>query len=210
MDGDDLGSINPNDISTMSVLKDASAAAIYGSRGANGVVVITTKGGNINQAPRISFSAKVGYGDKPDDPYDMMNAEQKNQYEEELGISWSDAEKTGILDGLDGYERILGRLNYTTQMTDKLKVGTNMTVSYSTSTEPRDRNNVQNPFSAMYSYSPYETVFRRDGDDNILLDDNGDPVYNLTHQGFQILEAIKNNPEEERNIRAFGGILFVY
>ena len=255
LDGDDLGSINPNDIATMSVLKDASAAAIYGSRGANGVVVITTKGGNINQAPRISFSAKVGYGDKPDDPYDMMNSAQKIQYEEELGISWSDAEKaqylaydhdwqddilktakiqsynlsaaggsdkstyymsigydenTGIVDGLDGYERISGRLNYTTQMTEKLKVGTNMAVSYSTSAEPRDRNNVQNPFSAMYSYSPYETVFRRDGDDNILLDDNGDPVYNLTHQGFQILEAIKNNPEEERNIRAIGGIHFDY
>ena len=210
LDGDDLGSINPNDIATMSVLKDASAAAIYGSRGANGVVVITTKGGNINQAPRISFSAKVGYGDKPDDPYDMMNSAQKIQYEEELGISWSDAEKaqylaydhdwqddilktakiqsynlsaaggsdkstyymsigydenTGIVDGLDGYERISGRLNYTTQMTEKLKVGTNMAVSYSTSAEPRDRNNVQNPFSAMYSYSPYETVFRRDGDE---------------------------------------------
>jgi len=260
LDGDDLGSINPNDIATMSVLKDASAAAIYGSRGANGVVLITTKTGKLNQAPRISFSARVGYGNKIDDPYDMMNAEQKIQYEESLvqygkGQTWSDTDKafalindhdwqddilktakiqsynlsaaggsetstyymslgydenTGIVDGLDGYERISGRLNYTTQMTKKLKVGTNMAVSYSTSAEPRDRNNVQNPFSAMYSYSPYETVYSRDDDNAVVLDDNGDPVYNGTHQGFQILEAIKNNPEEERNIRTIAGINLDY
>jgi TonB-linked SusC/RagA family outer membrane protein len=260
LDGDDLGSINPNDIATMSVLKDASAAAIYGSRGANGVVVITTKTGNINQAPRISFSAKIGYGEKTDDPYDMMNAEQKIEYEESLvpygkGQLWSDAEKavalenghdwqddilktskiqsysisaaggtdkstyylslgydenTGIVEGLDGYERISGRLNHMTQMTNKLQVGTNIAVSYSTSAEPRDRNNVQNPFSAMYSYSPYETVYERDSDNNIVVDANGEPVYNGTHQGFQVLEAIKNNPDEERNIRAIGGFNIDY
>ena len=260
LDADDLGSINPNDIATMSVLKDASAAAIYGSRGANGVVVITTKTGNINQAPRISFSARVGYANKIDDTYEMMNTEQKIQYEESLvqygkGRTWSDEVKaialkndhnwqddilktskiqsynlsaaggsenstyymslgydknTGIISDLDGYERISGRLNYTTQMNEKLKVGSNMAVSYSTSAEPRDRNNVQNPFSAMYAYSPYETVYSRDEDNVIKLDANGDPVYNLTHQGFSILEALNNNTEEKRNIRAIGGLNLDY
>jgi iron complex outermembrane receptor protein len=54
-----LNFINPNDIASMEILKDASAAAIYGSRGANGVVLITTKRGQ-SGAPKIDFNAGVG------------------------------------------------------------------------------------------------------------------------------------------------------
>ncbi len=54
-----LNFINPNDIASMDVLKDASATAIYGSRGANGVVIITTKRGQ-SGAPRIEFNTSVG------------------------------------------------------------------------------------------------------------------------------------------------------
>jgi len=55
-----LADINPADIESIEVLKDASATAIYGSRGANGVVIITTKQGSYNQKPKISFEALVG------------------------------------------------------------------------------------------------------------------------------------------------------
>jgi iron complex outermembrane receptor protein len=54
-----LNFINPNDIASMEVLKDASAAAIYGARGANGVVIITTKRGR-DGAPRVEFNSTVG------------------------------------------------------------------------------------------------------------------------------------------------------
>ncbi|MEN9950995.1 MAG: hypothetical protein RLY85_1747 [Bacteroidota bacterium] len=57
--GNPLNFINPNDIASMEILKDASAAAIYGSRGANGVILITTKKGQ-SGAPRIEFNAGVG------------------------------------------------------------------------------------------------------------------------------------------------------
>ena len=53
---DNINSINPNDIETISILKDAASAAIYGSRGAAGVILITTKRGGKNEAPVISFS----------------------------------------------------------------------------------------------------------------------------------------------------------
>lgn len=53
-----LSTLNPNDIETFSVLKDASAAAIYGSRGSNGVIIITTKKG-ASGAPRFSFGSKA-------------------------------------------------------------------------------------------------------------------------------------------------------
>lgn len=63
-----LSSINPNDIEKITVLRDAAAAAIWGAYSGNGVIVITTKKGKYNQAPRVSFSSTLISGDKPD-PY---------------------------------------------------------------------------------------------------------------------------------------------
>jgi TonB-linked SusC/RagA family outer membrane protein len=59
LNGVDINTINPNDIATVSVLKDASAAAIYGSRAANGVILITTKKGSVG-APRLSYNGYLG------------------------------------------------------------------------------------------------------------------------------------------------------
>lgn len=59
-----LGYINPDDIESISVLKDASAAAIWGSRAANGVIVITTKTGKKSKEPNVSFSSTTTMGDK--------------------------------------------------------------------------------------------------------------------------------------------------
>lgn len=55
--GNPLAMINPNDIETFTILKDASATAIYGSRASNGVVIITTKKGTTNTKPKFSFSS---------------------------------------------------------------------------------------------------------------------------------------------------------
>jgi TonB-linked SusC/RagA family outer membrane protein len=52
--------INPSDIQSIEVLKDAEATALYGSRGANGVILITTKRGNFDQAPKVNFNASYG------------------------------------------------------------------------------------------------------------------------------------------------------
>ncbi|MHA6247383.1 SusC/RagA family TonB-linked outer membrane protein [Pontibacter sp. CAU 1760] len=60
--GNPLDNINPNDIESIQVLKDASAAAIYGSRGANGVVIITTKSGKSGKA-QISFNTYTGWNE---------------------------------------------------------------------------------------------------------------------------------------------------
>ena len=58
--GDPLNFINPQDIESMDVLKDASATAIYGSRGANGVIIITTKKGKAGTSS-LGFSSNVGF-----------------------------------------------------------------------------------------------------------------------------------------------------
>jgi len=70
-----LNQMNPNDIENMSVIKDASAAAIYGTKAAFGVILITTKSGKFNQKGKISYSYDVLWS-TPSALPDIMNAEQ--------------------------------------------------------------------------------------------------------------------------------------
>lgn len=72
---DGLDFLNPNDIETINVLKDAASAAIYGSRGANGVVLITTKGGKRNQSGAISYDAYYGI-QRPGRLLDLLDARE--------------------------------------------------------------------------------------------------------------------------------------
>lgn len=62
-DDGSLNKLNPNDIESVSILKDASTAAIYGSRASNGVIVVTTRGGKKNQRPVVRLSGQVGFQD---------------------------------------------------------------------------------------------------------------------------------------------------
>jgi TonB-linked SusC/RagA family outer membrane protein len=78
--GTTIRDFSPNDIETLQVLKDASAAAIYGSRAANGVVIITTKQGRKNEAMRIDYKGYVGFDQVQKGVYDIMDASQYRQY----------------------------------------------------------------------------------------------------------------------------------
>ena len=78
--GTTIRDFSPNDIETLQVLKDASAAAIYGSRAANGVVIITTKQGKKNQTMKIDYSGYVGYDQVQKGVYDVMDSYQYGQY----------------------------------------------------------------------------------------------------------------------------------
>lgn len=82
--GNAIAGVNPRDIETITVLKDASATAIYGSRAANGVIVVTTKKGKIGE-PKISYSGsvtanrRVGYGDLR-----LMNSGERIKLSQEI------------------------------------------------------------------------------------------------------------------------------
>jgi len=78
-------SINPNDIASVDVLKDASAAALYGSRGAAGVIVVTTKRGKSGKM-KLGFSTQQGVKFKPEFGYDPMNSAQLLDAQEKLGV----------------------------------------------------------------------------------------------------------------------------
>lgn len=71
-----LNSLNPNDIESISVLKDASAGALYGSRGANGVVIVTTKRGAADDQVSIDLTARIGVNSMAIRPYETLDARE--------------------------------------------------------------------------------------------------------------------------------------
>lgn len=81
----DLSSLNPNDIESMQVLKDASSAAIYGAQAANGVIVITTKKGTRSGQPKLTYDGYFGI-QKTGKRYDVLNSMDR------LNLEW-DAKK---------------------------------------------------------------------------------------------------------------------
>lgn len=83
-----LMTLNPDDIESVTVLKDASASAIYGSRAANGVIVITTKKGTTG-APKLTFGSSVGFS-KAAKQLDVLSAEEYRKAASDLGITIDD------------------------------------------------------------------------------------------------------------------------
>ena len=80
----DLNDLNPEDIESITVLKDASSTAIYGARGANGVILVTTRqgGGNLSR-PNVSFHANIGFNQLPG-KLDIMNASEFARYRNDV------------------------------------------------------------------------------------------------------------------------------
>lgn len=253
VDAGEFSALNAADVESVTVLKDGAAAAIYGVRGGNGVVVVTTKKGSKSGKTKFQVNNSFGFTTRIDDPYRMMNAAEKIAYEEQLGegpafgvtpqekdlllsydhdwkndilrdgylqnfdlsisggnekmtnyLSVGYNKNTGIIDGMKGYDRITGRFASDFQATDNIKLGMSIGASYETNTMPRDRNNSQNPFKAMYDYNPYETVYERDPVTGaVVVDENGVPVYSPTNDGLNIVEAIRNNTADDRYLRAY-------
>ena len=83
----DFNTINPADIESLSVLKDASSTSIYGARAANGVIVITTKRGRMSDRPRIEYRMQLGFSQADASKWDLMNTEERIRYEKEVGMS---------------------------------------------------------------------------------------------------------------------------
>lgn len=96
VDEDGFRSINQNDIATFTILKDAAATSIYGNRGANGVIVITTKKGRYNQKLQFRYSSQFGFSELQPVNIEKMNSRQllnwQRQYDAGFGADMSDAE----------------------------------------------------------------------------------------------------------------------
>ncbi len=123
--GTTIRDFSPNDIETIQVLKDASAGAIYGSRAANGVVIITTKGGKKDQPLKVDYKGYFGIDQIRKDVYDVMDADQYSRY---LGIAAYNAGipvPGGYSLGSDGYYHFCDDTN-TNWLDEAFKTGTRM------------------------------------------------------------------------------------
>lgn len=84
---DVFNALNPSDIASVTVLKDASSTAIYGSRAANGVIVLTSKKGKMGEKPTVRIGAMFGVSNMINSGTKMMNAQQYMQFQEMLDPS---------------------------------------------------------------------------------------------------------------------------
>ena len=206
--GNSLSTINFADVESIEVLKDASATALYGSRAANGVVLITTKRGRFGQRPQFDFGFSIGMREPIDLP-DMLNAQQYqeivNEARTNVGLDafdpssfggedtdWLDAvfrdatvqrwnfslrggnqssryfasfsidDQEGTLDGT-GFQRLSGRLNLDSRVSDKLTFGTSTTVSLTTENVQANDNFIIGPYVVAMRSRPDLPIRREDG-----------------------------------------------
>lgn len=97
--GNTLANLNPGDIESITVLKDAAAASVYGSRAANGVILITTKRGRAGQPTRVNFRTRAGFSQKANDnDYRFMSPDEIYSYNRQAIVnSGFDPETYGVI-----------------------------------------------------------------------------------------------------------------
>jgi len=241
--------INPNDIASIEVLKDASATSIYGSRGANGVVIISTKRGKEGK-PQITYDSQFGFS-KMARKIPMLNASQYMQMENEaysysgltpqfsqeqiqnpefdtdwqeeatrtafrqnhqIGIyGGSDQSRYGISAGYLNEEGIMLnsklergniRINLDNKLSDKLVVGTSLTINHSKDRRIDTDNGGLNASRAMLEMFPFLPVKYEDGTYSNSADHPGG-------EGTDNPVAILNEIEDYYTITRTLGNLFI-
>ena len=159
----DLNDLNTDDIASISVLKDASSTAIYGSRGANGVIIITTKQGQSNlDKTDISFKADIGFSQLPRG-LDIMDAREFRIYRNELASFGGDANHPDAA-GLDlpMSESVFADPLGSDKGTDWIKeiTRTAVTQNYALSLNGRNQNS---SYLASFSYNDTEGIIKNSG-----------------------------------------------
>ncbi len=132
--GGNLTNINPNDIASFDILKDGAASAIYGTRGSNGVILVTTKKGSKDGSIHTTYSGTVAF-DNIIRELDMLSAQDYR----DVRLGWGDpgVDLGGNVDWLDA----VSRTGFTTQHTLSLSGGNNKT-NYRVSADYRNASGV--------------------------------------------------------------------
>lgn len=241
-----LSAINPADIETITVLKDASSTAIYGSRGANGVVIITTKKGKANGIT-VNYDVSVGQQEvrktiavldakgfaslRNAALYDTDPTKGTNQYltdaqiaDLDSGIDWQkEAFQTALIqnhqlsisggsnqtkyavsgnylnqDGIiknTGFERLSTRLNVDSKVSDKFKIGANLSIS-----QTKSKVAPSGIVTGLLSMPSTATIYENDGSYTLR-----NPFENLFSNPIATLKERKNNATALRVLgTAFG------
>ena len=111
VDEDNFRSINPNEIESVSVLKDAGATAIYGNRGANGVIIVNTRRGDFGSGLKVTYSGLYGTNSLQGNDYSLLNGPDQLRLENQFGngrganLSDADINSAGTTDWVDFFFR---------------------------------------------------------------------------------------------------------
>lgn len=241
-----LADINPNDIESIEVLKDASAAALYGSRASNGVVLITTKRGR-TQKPKITLDSYVGFQDIAHN-LDFLNADEyvaaRNEgidnYNNSLGLSPGDGaylqhisarvagantdwfkeitrsaalqtshqlaisgltnrgnyyvsggyyDQDGIIKNTN-YHRYNLRSNVEYRLNNRIKLTSNIGLSYGNDRRTTGDNNIYSPWECAFNVTPDQPIYNADGSYYTTNDNNPVHLYKEQEQWYKRYRAI--------------------
>ena len=157
----DLNDINPEDIESITVLKDASSTAIYGARGANGVILVTTRqGGGSLSRPNVSFHANIGFNQLPR-KLDIMNATEFARYRNDMYmIDHHDPKPNTPVSGLIYKDPLT--LTGTDWIDEVTRIG--MYQNYALGVSGRDKNN---NYLISFSYNDNEGILDGTGQEKI-------------------------------------------
>lgn len=127
----DFATLNPQDFESISVLKDAASTSIYGSRGANGVIVITTKRGRTGKT-LITYDTQFGFSNAPDNKLEVMSSAEKLDYEVRNGnpYDWSDADVAELSQVNTSWEDVFFRTGKTQNHTLSASGGSDKTTFF--------------------------------------------------------------------------------
>ena len=239
---DDINFLDPNDIESVEVLKDAASAAIYGAEGGNGVVIISTKKGLKGEGV-VSYNFQYGVQSAPKLP-ELMNREEYFNYHEEAGTvgldrnseysqsdtkwleeifedapiqkhhlsfsggsdrltynsSFSYLNQDGIIGGdKASYERITSRINTTYQLKDWLKLGTNLSYSFTKRGSIQEDDEFGGVIaSALYIDPATPTHYNANAlPPHMLNSDTGEPIANLRTDSDGRYFALSENTDGE-------------
>lgn len=167
-----LAVLDPNSIESVQVLKDASSTALYGSRGANGVIIVKTKKGKFNQKTRFEFSTETGLQDRAYDKLDLMTGDEYIKYGSIL--MWNTWKRGGLPANVTPFSNLKDAENYYMKTyilpnfdikdEDGNVIGNNYTGKYTDWTKEVSRNSsVVNTYNFGASGGGENTSFRLGG-----------------------------------------------
>ena len=137
IDEDNFRSINQSDIENVTILKDASATAIYGNRATGGVILITTKKGKRNEKLQVKYSSRVGFTSKPNPNFTLADSKELLSLEREVGVAAGSgsvnsylSEVLGITNGVELTDDDINRLSNTNTDWTKILLRTGITYSH--------------------------------------------------------------------------------
>lgn len=127
----EFNTINPGDIESVSVLKDASSTSIYGARAANGVMVITTKRGRSGDKAKVTFRGQYGFSNLAYGHWTQMNTTERLDFEEKIGVRTPGTYDREALERTNiNWKDVVFRNNAPTQTYDLSVSGGNTKMSY--------------------------------------------------------------------------------